>query len=222
MRWTLALTCLSIATGCSPRPTTYPIPVWETVQVPAGTTEVTEVDVRETEPRLPTRTGRIAVRLTRASERVPLAPDAFAAALERWLDDHQAEVRERMGARCAERARCIEVLRWPSVGEEEEAPAGDAEVAPPSDESGIDWVVTAEIVGYDAYTGTLSLDVRARAPGAEEPALSGPIEAPDLATIAAQVAGSFLPGEERVEIAREEPTFRSERRVVSIRRRPVR
>lgn len=244
------------AASCTQRsPDGYPVPVWDTVRVQVGTANVSSVDTRTTAARLPTRTGRIAVRLTRPAENVPLAPDAFVNALARWLEDHQREVRERMGETCAGRERCFEIVPWPSLAEgepetgvpEAPAPAPPPEPAPragrrraaapepapqaaspeppaavPGEASLVDWIITAEIHEYEPYSGTLALHVRARAPNSEEPALDGPIRAPDLATIAARIAGALLPGVEQIEVAREEPVYHSERRIVGIRRVPAR
>jgi hypothetical protein len=285
VRIALVLIALVATSACTHRsPDGYPAPVWDTVRVQVGMANVSGVDTRTTEPRLATRTGRIAVRLTRPAENVPLAPDAFVNALGRWLGDHEREVRERMGERCAGREPCFEIVPWPSLREaDQDSPQGSAdqpggvraagaggprtaiegepetgvpeaplpaappeatprrgrrrsaapEPAPaptepteptpvaPEEVTLVDWIVTAEIHEYEPYSGTLALHVRARAPNSEEPALDGPIRAPDLATIAARIAGALLPGIEQIEVAREEPVYHSERRIVGIRRIPA-
>ena len=256
MRLALALAFVLASSGCTKRSSDgYPVPVWDTVRVQVGTANVTSVDTRTTEPRLPTRSGRIAVRLTRPAENVPLAPDAFVNALRRWLEDHRGEVQARMGERCAGRDPCFEIVPWPSLAEGEPetgvpeapepaptepapvprrrrgraaAPAPTPDPAPPAVEPTsteappVDWIITAEVHEYEAYSGTLALHVRARSPSSEESALDGPIRAPDLATIAARIAGALLPGVEQVEVARQEPVYHDERRIVGFRRIPAR
>lgn len=226
--------------GCRrPAPTELPAPVWAEVEVRTGTRTVVEEQPTVRPARLPTERGLVVVEPFEVASGVSLAPGALGEALRRWVDEHADAIAERMGDRCGERDPClaIRVLAPPipptAEPEAEPPPAGETGVAespaPPQPEASAprappaeaDYVLRGRVLEVDVYEGRVRAYVEAVAPGADEPALSGTLEAPTLEAISARVGAAFLPepGVRRVE--RQVPVTERRRQVVRVERRPV-